>query len=924
MGNAFIQRVSGTKHTVEYYKHDDFALQAPGLGIDGKLKWFGKIASELHLKDEVAMHTLSMAFSGKFPNNISLEKAGNKKHRAAFDMVFGAPKSLSIQCLLYGDKVMADIHAEAVKESLSYAESLVGTRIKVKGVVQNEVTGKALIARATHTVNRNLEPFIHDHCLFLNITKSNDNKYRAMDSKDIYEMQGAIGNFYYYSVANKLKENNYDIYFDNNNVPQLKGYSREQLMEFSTRRKDIEELINKNSSFAERKIIALKTRKAKRDTEVTEQLEEWYSKANSIGIKKVLPGKEILSKEKENSTEYIQQALQHLLEKEAQTSISELIQTAIKFSKGNIHPSKIISSYKKMLNEGEIFESKSGKFVTSLEMRLIERSILGIERKGRGKSTSIYNEEEAKVFLLKSGLTDEQNAAARFILTSNNFATGITGYAGTGKTTTTKALVDGFEAKGYKVIGLSPQRSGVTALREASISNASTVARFNTSKNMQLQVDNKTILFVDEAGLLNMKDTEKVLSVAKAAGARVLFFGDTKQYESVEAGPALKALERNGMPTKFITKMQRQAKANEAVKSAAQLSVDKASIALEVLEKNDKVIEINNSDTRYSKLADKYIEKRLSSKKQETDTYILTGTHASREAINSEVRDRLKKLGIVSNDTVDIKAFKKKDISKVEKKMASSYNEGDTIFFNSATDTPLLKAKSYYTVVSVDDNKNELKVQNGKRIITINASVLPVSRVEVGTVSNIDIGVGEEIRFTSNKLDKLGIENGTQGKVVGISTEDMKIQLTNSKKVVSVPLENPIDIQYAYSRTSYSTQGLGFPNVILNLETKVRTTNSREFYVALTRSKEDAIVYTDNTMELKKIVSVRPEKSTSLEEAVGIHNRDKDININKNYLIDIENILREKNTEKEVYTDKHNEKDKEKGNDNTKGIHRSI
>jgi ATP-dependent exoDNAse (exonuclease V) alpha subunit len=67
------------------------------------------------------------------------------------------------------------------------------------------------------------------------------------------------------------------------------------------------------------------------------------------------------------------------------------------------------------------------------------------------------------------------------------------------------------------------------------------------------------VLIVDEAGMVSARQMTGLLELAEQQTARVVFSGDTRQLQSVEAGDALRILEReSGLGSVSLTQVQRQ------------------------------------------------------------------------------------------------------------------------------------------------------------------------------------------------------------------------------------------------------------------------------------------------------------------------------------------------------------------------------
>lgn len=79
---------------------------------------------------------LARLFDGKLPNGERMAKTFDKEtgsRRMGLDLTFSAPKSVSMQALIAGDKDVMAAHDRAVTKSMEEVERLAQTRLKVNG-----------------------------------------------------------------------------------------------------------------------------------------------------------------------------------------------------------------------------------------------------------------------------------------------------------------------------------------------------------------------------------------------------------------------------------------------------------------------------------------------------------------------------------------------------------------------------------------------------------------------------------------------------------------------------------------------------------------------------------------------------------------------------------------------------------------------
>ena len=102
--------------------------------------------------------------------------------------------------------------------------------------------------------------------------------------------------------------------------------------------------------------------------------------------------------------------------------------------------------------------------------------------------------------------------------------------------------------------------SAVEELQKVGFADAITVERLLQDQRTQAAFRGK-VLIVDEAGMVSGRQMWELLRLAAQQSARLVFSGDTKQIQSVEAGDALQVLERESrLKSVALTQVQRQTK----------------------------------------------------------------------------------------------------------------------------------------------------------------------------------------------------------------------------------------------------------------------------------------------------------------------------------------------------------------------------
>ena len=144
-------------------------------------------------------------------------------------------------------------------------------------------------------------------------------------------------------------------------------------------------------------------------------------------------------------------------------------------------------------------------------------------------------------------VTGERRAAFWELTQANGLAV-LAGEAGTGKSTILAAVRDAYEGAGYRVIGMSWTNQVVQNLQRDGFCEATTVAaELYRLDHGSTRWDRRTVLIVDEAGMLSTKHLAEVTDLAQAARAKLILAGDDRQLASIERGGLFGALkEKHG------------------------------------------------------------------------------------------------------------------------------------------------------------------------------------------------------------------------------------------------------------------------------------------------------------------------------------------------------------------------------------------
>lgn len=140
-------------------------------------QWMGKSADLLGIKDQaVTNQSFTALATNRHPKNG--EKLRPRDSKVSFhDFVISAPKSVSVAALVGGDERLREAYDQCVEKAFSRMESFAARRERkgeFHGTEQCVRTGESIAAVFKHDTSRLLDPQLHTHMVFANVTWDQD------------------------------------------------------------------------------------------------------------------------------------------------------------------------------------------------------------------------------------------------------------------------------------------------------------------------------------------------------------------------------------------------------------------------------------------------------------------------------------------------------------------------------------------------------------------------------------------------------------------------------------------------------------------------------------------------------------------------------------------------------------------------------
>lgn len=371
-----------------------------------------------------------------------------------------------------------------------------------------------------------------------------------------------------------------------------------------------------------------------------------------------------------------------------------------------------IESSKALVSLGTGLDGK--EYYTSNKVLEQERNL--IDKASNLSKSNIHqlNPEKFAFIIKEHSLNVEQTAAFKHVLSDNDLSL-IVGFAGTGKSYLMNAMREAYESRGYRVLGTALSGRAADGLRQTANIDSKTIARFLIDwENGREQLNNKTVLIIDEIGMVGTRQLQALLQEADRAGAKVIGCGDPEQILPIEAGCSFRfLLER--MPHVFLKEVMRQ-KEGWQKEATVEFSTRKHGRALDRYKEHGCVFE---HDTRLDALDD-IVSRWHSYTKLYTDKLAVIMSYRNRDVLEMNLRARqlLKKDGLLSS----------KQSAKIQTATfgALEFATGDRVMF--------LR------------NDNQLQVKNG---------CLGKIRNIKGTALTVELDRGDTISFDARKYNEL-------------------------------------------------------------------------------------------------------------------------------------------------------------------------
>ena len=137
----------------------------------------------------------------------------------------------------------------------------------------------------------------------------------------------------------------------------------------------------------------------------------------------------------------------------------------------------------------------------------------------------------------------DQQAMVRDLCQGGQGVALVVGRAGTGKTFALGIARHAWQLDGYRLLAAAPTGIATMSLQGEGFEDVATCDRLLADLDRgQETLDSRTVLVVDEAGMLGSRKLARLLEHADQAQAKVVLVGDDRQLAAIDAGGGFRAL----------------------------------------------------------------------------------------------------------------------------------------------------------------------------------------------------------------------------------------------------------------------------------------------------------------------------------------------------------------------------------------------
>ncbi len=594
-------------------------------------RWLGRGAQALGQEGIASTEAFVRVFHGRHPETGELVGRGHGERGVpAFDVVLRPTKSVSLLYGLGDARIAAQVlgaHHQATAEALGYLEDHVGARRGHGGC--DHVQGNGLLAVGfDHRTSRAGDPLLHTHVIVANRVQGPDGRWTALDGRDLYRHRVAADAIYRGAYQRALSRSLGVAWSqpDRWGNRELAGMPADLLKTFSKRADAIDgevERLEAEGRVRTPKLVkwvVQTTRQAKRHEAPAALAERWRAEATEHGVDvpELLcgvvgrdrpapndpaaagdgPGADATTDGTVVAGVFYRLASPQGLTAQASTFARPEVIAALGEQLVGAGRTELEGLADRFLTERAVSvvadRTVGERRWSTPELLEVEHGLVASALERRSEQSGVCSPETVREALGQHPTVGEDQAGmVRDLTLSPDGVRVVVGKAGTGKTYALGVARHAFALDGYRVLGAAPTGIAATGLEAEGFEEVATVDRLlveldraagdrpkHARRGDQPEapvLDDRSVLVVDEAGMVGSRKLGRLLDHAHQAGSKVVLVGDDRQLAAIDAGGGFRGLRvRLGASVLSENRRQRAAWERDALELVRDGQVDQA------------------------------------------------------------------------------------------------------------------------------------------------------------------------------------------------------------------------------------------------------------------------------------------------------------------------------------------------------------
>jgi conjugative relaxase-like TrwC/TraI family protein len=533
-------------------------------------RWYGASAAALGQDGIASTEAFRRIFEGCHPETGELLGRPHGKNAVpSWDLVLRPVKDVSVLYALGREperRAVMSAHHEGVAAAVAYLDAQVGTRRGHGG--HQRVSSRGLLAVGfDHRTSREGDPLPHTHLIIANRVQGPDGRWTSLDGRDLYRHRRAADALYRAAYQRALTRS-LGIAWDQADRwgnRSIIGMPAEVVRAFSKRSQQISEHLTELEERGRRRTPALvrfavhASRKAKQHEAPDTLHERWRTEARALGTDPERLVDQVSGRRRDATADertvvgvFDRLASAEGLTAQMSTFARQDVVVALGGELATITADQLQALTDRFLNEravpvvDERAEPGTDRRWSTPDLLSVERRLVAAAQARQVEQTAVVPAELVRATLaVHPSIGEDQAGMVRDLCRRGDGVALVQGRAGTGKTFALGVARHAWQQGGWRVLGCAPTGIATMSLEAEGFEEAATVDRLLLELDRhgtRKVLGQRSVLMVDEAGMVGSRKLVRLLDHAEQAGAKVVLVGDDRQLAAIDAGGGFRAL----------------------------------------------------------------------------------------------------------------------------------------------------------------------------------------------------------------------------------------------------------------------------------------------------------------------------------------------------------------------------------------------